>query len=522
MAELLAPHAARDPQGAAVIDETGSVTWRDLNARVNRLIHALRRLGVRPDDTIAIHSGNRREYLEIMSAAAHAGIRYVLVNWHWTADELAYVLDDSRARVLFSDAAFAEVATKAAGTAGELVAKVSLRAPDGTGVPGFTDYEEFIGGEPDAEPDDQVAGTQMIYTSGTTGRPKGVVHKRAGGPPPLSELKATMDGLKMLLRLPDLGRTLLVGPIYHSAQWAWSFVPFLCGFSLVTRRSFDPAETLDLIERYKITNVHLVPTQFVRMLRLPDEKRAAFDPSSLVAVWHGAAPCSREIKRRMIEWWGPRIWEYYGSTESSIVTVVGSEDWLAHEGTVGQSVGAAEIFVLRDDGTPCEPGESGQIWYRPAGDGDVSYWRDEEKTKAIHLGDDRTFTSGDVGYFDADGYLFITDRVIDMIVSGGVNIYPAEIEGALIAHPAVHDVAVFGIPDDEFGEQVKAAISVEDGYEPGDALAAELIAFCREKVAGYKAPRTIDFLDELPRTPTGKLYKRLLRDPYWSQSSRKI
>lgn len=521
MAELLAPHADRDPGVAALTDEHGTTTWRELDRRVNRLIHALRRLGLKPDETIAIHSGNRREYVEIMAAAAHSGLRYVLVNWHWTADELAYVLDDSRARVLFSDAAFADVAVTASRTAGELVARVSLRGPDGAGVPGFTDYEDLLAGAPDTEPEGQVAGTQMIYTSGTTGRPKGVVHARAGGPPPVSELRATMEGLKALLALPETGRTLLVGPVYHSAQWAWSFGPFLAGFPLVIRRAFDPAETLDLIDAHRITNVHLVPTQFVRLLRLPDERRAAFDGSSLVAVWHGAAPCSPEIKRRMIEWWGPVIWEYYGSTESSIVNVVSAREWLDRPGTVGRATGIAEVFVLRDDGTPCEPGEAGQIWYRPAGDGDVSYWRDEEKTRAIHRAD-RTFTSGDVGHVDEDGYLFVTDRIIDMIVSGGVNIYPAEIEGALITHPGVRDVAVFGVPDDEFGEQVKAAVSVEDGYEAGDALAADLVGWCRERLAGYKAPRSVDFVAEMPRTPTGKLYKRLLRDPYWTGESRRI
>lgn len=520
MAELLAPHAARDPGATAVTDDTGTVTWHDLNLRVNRLIHALRRIGLGSGDTIAIHSGNRREYAEIMAAAAHAGLRYVLVNWHWTADELAYVLGDSGARVLFSDAAFAEAAAKAA-AAGALVARVSLRGPGGAGVPGFTDYEDLIAGEPGTEPDRQTAGTQMIYTSGTTGRPKGVVRTRAAVDPPMSELRDTAAGLKALMALPDDGRTLLVGPIYHSAQWAWSFGPLLAGLPLVMRRTFDPAETLDLIEAHRITNVHLVPTQFVRLLRLPGERRAAFDRSSLVAVWHGAAPCSPEIKRRMIDWWGPVIWEYYGSTEASINTVVSSGEWLERPGTVGRSTGLAEIFVLRDDGTSCGPGEPGQLWFRPANGGDVSYWRDEEKTRQIHR-TDRTFTTGDVGYLDAGGYLFLTDRVIDMIVSGGVNIYPAEIEGALITHPGVRDVAVFGIPDEEFGERVKAAVSVENGYEPGDALAAELIAWCRDRLAGYKAPRTIDFLDELPRTPTGKLYKRLLRDPYWARSSRTI
>jgi long-chain acyl-CoA synthetase len=520
VAELLATYAERAPGVTALTDDTGTVTWGDLNRRVNRLIHALRGLGLGAGDTIAIHSGNRREYIEIMAAAAHAGLRYVLVNWHWTADELGYVLDDSGSRVLFSDAAFAGVAEKA-GAALDLAARISLPEPDGTQVPGFTPYEDLLAGAPDTEPDGQTVGTQMIYTSGTTGRPKGVVRSRPAEDPPMSQLQATMAGIKALLALPETGTTLLVGPIYHSAQWAWSFGPLLGGFPLVMTRTFDPAATLDLIEAHKITNVHLVPTQFVRMLRLPDERRAAFDPSSLVAVWHGAAPCSPEIKRRMIEWWGPVIWEYYGSTEASINAVVSSREWLEHPGTVGRSTGIAEILVLRDDGTPCDPGEPGQLWFRLAGDGDVSYWKDDAKTAQIHRAD-RTFTTGDVGYLDGDGYLFLTDRVIDMIVSGGVNIYPAEIEGVMIAHPAVRDVAVFGIPNEEFGEEVKAAITVEDGYTAGDGLAAELIAWCRDKLAGYKAPRSIDFQDELPRTPTGKLYKRLLREPYWSRSSRKI
>jgi len=520
VAELLKPQARNDPDGAALTDENGTTTWHDLDMRVDQLIHALRGLGVAAGDTIAIHSGNRREYLEIMAAASHAGLRYVLVNWHWTAEELRYVLDDSQARVLFSDAAFADTAAEAAEAAG-LVATVALATPDGRTVPGFTDYERMLAAGPGTEPDDQTAGTSMIYTSGTTGRPKGVVRSTARSGLPMSSIRETMLGFQALLGLPDTGRTLLVGPIYHSAQWLWSFGPLLLGFPLVLRRAFDPEETLDLIERYAITNVHLVPTQFVRLLRVDETRRAAFDPTSLVSVWHGAAPCAPEIKRRMIDWWGPVINEYYGSTEASVNTIVGSAEWLERPGTVGRCTPLAEVHVLRPDGSAADAAEPGQLWFRYAGDGDVAYWRDPDKTAAMHR-PDRMFTTGDIGYLDSDGYLFLTDRMIDMIVSGGVNIYPAEIEGVLITHPAVRDVAVFGVPDAEFGEQVKAAITLEAGYRPGDALAAELIGWCRDRIAGYKAPRTVDFLDDMPRTPTGKLYKRLLRDPYWTQAGRTI
>jgi long-chain acyl-CoA synthetase len=278
---------------------------------------------------------------------------------------------------------------------------------------------------------------------------------------------------------------------------------------------------LQLIAEHRITNVHLVPTQFVRLLRLDEETRKAADLSSLAAVWHGAAPCSPEVKRRMIEWFGPIVYEYYGSTEASVNTVVSSQEWLEHPGTVGRALPTAELHVLREDGTTAAPGENGQLWFRYTSGDDVEYWGDPDKTASMHR-PGGLFTTGDIGHLDADGYLFLADRAIDMIISGGVNIYPAEIEGVLIAHPAVRDVAVFGVPDEEFGEQVKAAVEVEDGYTASDALAGELISFARRTLAGYKAPRTVDFLPALPRTPTGKLYKRLIRDPYWSGQAKQI
>ncbi|RAY11750.1 hypothetical protein DPM19_29510 [Actinomadura craniellae] len=511
MAVLLRPHAEASPDEPAVTDEWGALTWRELDSRADRLAGALRGLGLRTGDAIAIHSGNRREYFELMAAATHIGLRYVLVNWHWTAEELGYVLTDSGARALFSEASFAAVAADAA-EGRDLLARVAI----GGEIDGFAPYEGFLGGGPDGEPADQVLGVPMIYTSGTTGRPKGVTRKLMTAGIPLDAMQFLGEVLGEVLHIPARGRSLLVGPVYHSAQWLYSFVLLLGGRSVVMRQHFDAAETLRLVDEYAITNVHLVPTQFVRLLRLDPEVRAAFDGTSLAAVWHGAAPCSPEIKRRMIDWLGPVVHEYYGSTEAAVNTVVTAQEWLERPGTVGRPLATSEVHILGEDGEPVAPGERGQIWFRYVSGDDVEYWNDPEKTASVHR-PDGLFTTGDIGYFDEDGYLFLADRAIDMIISGGVNIYPAEIENVLITHPAVRDVAVFGVPDEEFGEQVKAAVEPSDGVEPSDALAAELIAHCRAALAGYKAPRSVDFVAELPRTPTGKLYKRLLRDPYWEK-----
>jgi long-chain acyl-CoA synthetase len=516
MAELLLSHAENRPDEPALIDDWGATSWADLNARTNQLISVLRGLGLGVGDAIAIHSGNRREYFELMSAASHAGLRYVLVNWHWTADELRYVLQDSGAIVLFSEDRFADVALEAAGGA-DLRALVAL----GGDIPEFTPYEEFLAGGSAEEPADQSLGVPMIYTSGTTGRPKGVSRTMLSPGAPVITIQLIGDVFAQMFSIPEGGRSLLVGPVYHSAQWLWSYGFLNVGRSVVMRQSWDPAEALALIDEYKITNVHLVPTQFVRLLRLPEETRAGFDGSSLAAVWHGAAPCSPEIKRQMIDWFGPVVHEYYGSTEASVNTIVSSEEWLKKPGTVGRPLPTTEVHVLLPDGTPAAPGEHGQIWFRYASGDKVEYWGDQEKTKSIHRADG-LFTTGDIGYFDEDGYLFLADRVIDMIISGGVNIYPAEIEGVLIMHPAVRDVAVFGVPDEEFGEQVKAAVELSHGVDATGELAEELIAHTRSSLAGYKAPRTIDFVDEMPRTPTGKLYKRLLRDPYWAEKGKAI
>lgn len=513
MAELLRPHAQARPDEPAVTDERGTTTWREFEARVDRLAGALRGLGLVTGDAIAIHSGNRREYFELMAAATHVGLRYILVNWHWTADELEYVLADSGARALFSEDRFADVAAEAGA---DLATRVGIGE-----IPGFQPYEEFLAGGPDGEPEDQVLGWPMIYTSGTTGRPRGVSRKLVAAGVPIATMTLIAEAFAEILRIPAGGRSLLVGPVYHSAQWLWSYGLLCAGRPVVMRQAFDPEETLSLIQEHRITNVHLVPTQFVRLLRLDDATRQAHDLSSLEAVWHGAAPCSREVKRRMIDWLGPVIYEYYGSTEAAVNTVVSSEEWLKRPGTVGRALPMTEIHVLRDDGTPAEPEERGQLWFRYTSGDDVEYWGDPDKTASMHR-EDGLFTTGDIGYLDADGYLFLADRAIDMIISGGVNIYPAEVEDVLSTHPAVRDVAVFGVPDEEYGEQVKAAVELEDGHEPSESLADELIAFSRASLAGYKAPRSVDFVTALPRTPTGKLYKRLVRDPYWAGRDKQI
>jgi long-chain acyl-CoA synthetase len=520
MATLLSPIAEAYPDTAALIDERGETSWAELDARVNRLISAFRASGLESGDTIAILSENRREYYEVMAAATHCGLRYVPVNWHWVAEEVAYVLDNSDAQALIVGGAFATLGAETLARSDAPKLKLALVA-GAEPTASLADYEAFVASGDPSESETATLGGPMFYTSGTTGRPKGVVSSSFSGDKPVELMKLVGKGIAGSLGFPDFGRTLLEGPVYHSAQWAFSFLPFLAGGSVVMRHKFDALETLELIDRHAVTNIHLVPTQFVRLLRLDDAARARFDGSSLVIVWHGAAPCSPDVKRKMIAWWGPKVSEYYGSTEGAIISAISAEEWLARPGSLGKPMPNVEVRVIQDDGSLAPQGEEGQLYFRNQMGTDFEYHKDPEKTKSAHL-EPGVFTVGDIGYLDADGYLFMSDRKIDMIISGGVNIYPAEIEGVLVNHPAVTDAAVFGIPNEEFGEEVKAAVQLAPEHEASDALAQELIAHCREHLAGYKAPRSIDFEAELPRHETGKLYKRLLRDPYWGDQKRRI
>ncbi len=522
MAELLAPHAVARPTEPALIDEFRTVVWSELNERVNRLISGLRIAGAVDHDTIALMVGNRSEFFEVFAAASHARWVVVPVNWHWVADELAYVLENSGATTVIVEAAYLDVARAArvdlrtAGVRRWLIADRGAVAVDGFG----TLDDVIVAGSPD-EPTDEGMGGPMFYTSGTTGFPKGVKSSLSNTEMPAVMLSLISGSFCGMLGLPTDGVTFLNGPAYHSAQWVFSMFPLLNGGTVVMRQKFDAADTLAVIDEYQVTNTHFVPTQFVRLLKLPTSLRDRFDGSSLTAVFHGAAPCPQQVKRDMLSWFGPVVHEYYGGTEGGFISLIRGDEWLDRPGSLGRTVDIMEVMVVDSESQVVPHGEAGQIYFRNTMGSDFSYHRDAAKTAAAHL-TDGWGTLGDIGYVDADGYLFLSDRKIDLIISGGVNIYPAEIEGALMAHDAVADAAVFGIPDEEMGEQVKAVVELMSGISPSEELGEELVAWCRGKLAGYKAPRSLDFTDALPRTPTGKLTKRLLRDPYWEGIDRSI
>ena len=488
----------------ALVDERGDTSWSLLNARVNRLIHVLRDRGLQPGERVALLSGNRREMFEVFLAVAHTGVLVVPINWHFSADEVAYVVDNSSSKLLIVDPEF---------TASTADVTVPLLTFEST-------YEDALAAASEDEPDDQSMGGVMFYTSGTTGRPKGVANSAfaAGVPPEVYELMAA--GM-VNIGFPPKGRTLLCGPGYHSAQWAFSFFPLIGGSSVVMQRRFVPEEMLELIDRHSITNVHLVPTQFVRSLRVEEERKRAFDGSSLSFVLHGAAPCSPDVKRQMIEWWGPKITEYYGATEGGVVSMITAEEWLTRPGSVGKPMSNMTVRIVAEEGDDASVGGAGVIHVRNAMGTDFEYLGEPEKTAEAHSVAG-FFTLGDIGYLDDDGYLFLSDRKIDMIISGGVNIYPAEIEGVITGHPLVVDAAVFGVPNEEFGEEVKAALQLVPGTMWSDALAADVSAYVRERLAGYKVPRSWDIVEELPRSEAGKLLKRQIRAPYWEGAGRSI
>jgi long-chain acyl-CoA synthetase len=520
MARAFAQTVAGRPDANALVDERGATTWKTFDERVNRLIHALRAAGLGAGDTVALLTGNRRETFEVLAACAHAGLTVVPVNWHWVGRELAYVIDNSDAAALVVDDRFLPIAQEALKSADCARCRLWVAMADDPPA-GFESYERLLAGASAEEPEEQGAGGPMFYTSGTTGFPKGVRSSlvMAGADP------AVLTGLAQAVigffSLPSDGVALLAGPAYHSAQWAFSMLPLLAGQTVVMRHKFDPEETLELIDRHRVTNLHLVPTQFIRFLKLPEAVRARFRGDSLVNAVHGAAPCPPEVKRQMLAWWGPKVTEYYGGTEGGFLTIITGEEWLRKPGSVGRPTPLAQVIVVKDDGTLAQPNEPGQIYFRSNTGADFTYHKDPKKTAAAHR-EPGVGTLGDVGYLDEDGYLFMSDRKIDMIISGGVNIYPAEIESVLVTHPAVADAAVFGIPHDEMGEEVKAAVELVADATPSEALAAELIQHVRTHLAGYKAPRSIDFEAALPRHPTGKLYKRLLRDRYWEGTGRRI
>jgi len=495
--------AARQPDAPAIVTTGGpggDRTFAELNADANRLARVLRAHGLGPGDGVAAMVSNRAEFAVTYAAALRAGLRFTPVNWHLTAEEAGYIVDDCEARAFVADARFADVAAEAAGG----VPAATLRLAVGGEVDGFTPFADALGSEDQADIPDPVLGRAMLYTSGTTGRPKGV-HRTDNQ----SISRRTMP---LIGYMPGESLHLCTGPLYHAAPLSFSLAtPLLSGVGVVLMDGWSPPETLRLIGELGISHTHMVPTMFHRLLALPDRERAAADVSSLRLVMHGAAPCPVAIKQAMIAWFGPVLVEYYAATEGA-GTFVTRADWLDHPGTVGRPHTPDHVRILGEDGRDVHAGEVGTIYLKAPASGRFGYFKDPDKTAGSYRGDH--FTLGDVGYLDEDGWLYLTDRSANLIISGGVNIYPAEVEEALWPHPAVADVAVIGVPDEEWGETVLATVQLRSGVEPTEALAADLIAHCRDNLAHYKCPRRVDFVDSLPRTDAGKLYKRRLRDQY--------
>jgi len=508
--------AQEDPSWIAVVDPDGTEhTAGDLLSRANQLTHALRARGLQPGDGIASLLPNGAAPVELYLAALQAGWYLTPINWHFTAPEAAYIAADCGAKAFFAAEQFAQLGVDTADQAGiPSDARFSFGA-----VPGFTSVTDLRTGHPAELPTDRTAGTTMHYTSGTTGRPKGVRRGLTGLDP--DDAAALLGGGLLGIFGVVEGQPnahLVSSPNYHTAVTTFGGAALHLGHTLVCMDGFDAETALALTERYRCTGSHMVPTHFKRMLSLPDATKAQYDLSSMRWLIHAAAPCPVGIKQEMLDWWGPCVWEYYAATEGG-GTIASPQDWLSHPGTVGRPWPTSELLIADEEGNAQPTGTAGTI-YMKMGVLEFEYYGDKAKTDANRLRG--YFTVGDIGYLTEDGFLFLCDRKSDMIISGGANIYPAEIEAEIIMNPKVADVAVFGIPDEDWGEQIKAVVQPAAGVEAGDALAADILAGLAGRLAKMKWPKSIDFVSELPRDPSGKLLKRRLRDPYWAGQATNI
>lgn len=504
-----------------IMADTGeTVTYADYDARTNRLAHLLRAEGLDRLDHYSIFMENNSRYLECCGAGERSGLYFTCINSHLTADELAYIIDNSESEVLITSRVKLAVALEALKQCPRvrlcLVVDGGPETTTDSGVP-VRDFVTAVSAFPATPIADEFIGAAMLYSSGTTGRPKGILRTLPEVPP--SDVAPLFMFLGHLWRYRDDMMYLSPAPLYHSAPQAACSGVVRRGGTVVIMERFDPEQYLQLVEKYHVSHSQLVPTMFSRMLKLPDDVRNRYDLSSLEAAVHAAAPCPIQVKEQMIAWWGPKIVEYYGATEAIGFTACDSVEWMAHKGTVGKVL-MGELHVLDDDMQACPIGVPGTLWFKTASP--LTYFNDEAKSREVSTPDRAMSTVGDVGYVDDEGYLYLTDRKTFMIISGGVNIYPQETENLLITHPKVADAAVFGVPNVDLGEEVKAVVQPMPGIEAGPELAAELIAFCQANLSRQKCPRTVDFDPELPRLPTGKLYKRVLRDRYWADHTARI
>jgi len=502
-------HARERPEHPAVVMATTgeTVTYRELDERSNRLAHLWHERGLRAGDHVAILLQNDPRWFDAVWAALRSGLYYTPVNWHLTAPEVAYIVQDCGARSVLTSASLADKVS-------DLDVEIPL-VLDGD-LPGWQRYEDAVVGQPSTPLAHEPEGAGMFYSSGTTGRPKGILF-------PLPDRTVQDDHPILKYESPITNGPdavyLSTAPLYHTAPVVTCSLAHRTGATTVIMERWDPEACLAAIERYRVTSAQFVPTMFVRLLKLPQEVRDRYDTSSLTLVTHAAAPCPVEVKRQMIDWWGPIIWEYYAGSENVGSTLIGPEEWLAHPGSVGLPR-FTTVHICDDEHRELPVGEVGNIWFDTPGAA-FEYHGDPAKTAAARS-PEGWFNLGDVGYVDAEGYLYLTDRQSFTIISGGVNIYPQEAEDVLLLHPAVADAAVFGVPNDDLGEEVKAVVQLLDPAGASPEMEAELLAFCRERLAAFKCPRSIDFDAQLPRQDTGKLYKRLLKDRYWGDRASRI
>lgn len=511
----LAFHAQERPDKLAIRSKYGDRTFAQLNARANQLVRVLRNSGLQPDDGVAILLVNRPEFIEAYYACLRAGFRVTPINWHLSGDNASYVVENSQAKAFIGDVKCDQSALEAQGYNRDQL-KISLAV--GGYIEGFESYDDMLDRESQENIDNPEIGAQMLYTSGTTGRPKGVYRNRLtideviNTPITQFEIDAAYN--------PETDCCLCAGPAYHAAPLAFNVVlPIGQGVGVVLMDKWDAEEALQLIEKYKITHTHMVATMFHRLLALPEKIRSSYDVSSLRYVLHGAAPCPVHVKHQMMDWLGLVIFEYYAATEGGGGYIIGPEEWLANPGSVGKAPAGAENKICNDDGEEVAAGEIGTIFFKaPALR--FEYYKDSEKTAGSYNGD--FFTLGDMGYIDDTGYLYLTGRSAETIISGGVNIYPQETDDVLLKHPAVADVCTVGVPSEEWGEEVKSIVQLKEGVAKNDEMAEELIAFVRDNLAVFKSPRSIDFVENLPRLPSGKIQRRLVREPYWAGRDKQI
>lgn len=524
----IAYHAQQAPERLAVSSNYGDRTFGELNARANQLARVFRKAGLKADDAVAMLLVNRPEFIETYYACQRAGLRITPINWHLTGDNASYIVGNCEAKAFIADVRCSAPAIEALRDNADQL-KIVLAA--GGAIEGFDDYDDVVGAEDPSNIENPEIGSQMLYTSGTTGRPKGVFRPRspqaalaaAGATTGQSSQAAAASLARSATAAawnPETDRALCTGPAYHAAPLAFNITaPLAQGVGTVMMDKWDPEETLRLIEQHKITHTHMVATMFHRLLALPEETRMKYNLEQLRFVLHGAAPCPVHVKQAMMDWLGPVIFEYYAATEGGGGFFIGPEEWLAKPGSVGKSPEGADNRILDDDGNELPQGEVGTIYFK-APETRFEYYKDPDKTAGSYRGE--YFTLGDMGYFDEDGYLFLTGRSAETIISGGVNIYPQETDDVLLKHPAIADCCTVGVPNDEWGEEVKSVVMLKDGVSGSDSLAQELIDFTRQQLPAFKSPRTVEFVDDLPRLPSGKIQRRIVREKYWQGRDRQI